>query len=260
MPGMIARWLQRAILGLGMAALTGAAAASAGAAELHVYAGAGLREAVEAVAAEYRQQTGNEVAIEYGGSGQMLARINETGRGDVFVSGAMPYIDKLEAAGGVLSKRPLALHGAVLVVNKAAANRIKSFDDLAQPGVRIALGDPQAMAWGRTAEEILSHTPLKDAILANVVVRAATMNQLALYVVNGDVDAALVGHHDLMKNPEALVAVPVLPSYYQSEIVGAAVLKVTTQPAEAARFVDLLASSKGRMAFHAAGFPPVDTP
>jgi molybdenum ABC transporter, periplasmic molybdate-binding protein len=246
-------------IGTWMVAVWAAVSASHGAAaqELHVYAGAGLREAVEVVADEYRKETGKAVAVEYGGSGQMMARIQETGVGDVFVSGAMMYIDRLEAEDRVASKRPLALHGALLAVNKAAAAKVKSFDDLATPGVRIGLGDPKAMALGRTAEEILDRSGKRDAILPNVVVRAATMNQLALYVVSGDVDAAIVGHHDVMKNSDALVSIPIPEGYYRSEVVGATVLKSSPRPADAARFVEMLASHKGRRAFHAAGFPPV---
>lgn len=225
--------------------------------ELHVYAGAGLRPAVDAVAEIYRKETGKEVAIEYGGSGQMMARIEETGRGDLLVSGAMVYIDKLEEAGKIVSKRPLATHGALLAVNRKSADKVKSYDDLAKPGVRIGLGDPQAMALGRTAEEILDKCGPREAISKNVVVRAATMSQLALYVVNGDVDAAIVGQHDVMKNPDTLISLPIPAQCYQPEIVGVAVLKSTTRQADADKFVELLASHPGRRAFHAAGFPPI---
>ncbi|TKI03505.1 molybdate ABC transporter substrate-binding protein [Martelella alba] len=224
---------------------------------LHVYAGAALRPAIETLAERYRQETGQPVVVEYGGSGQMAARILATRAGDVFVAGAMPDIETLQRDGAVASSQPLAEHAAVLAVNKSARERITRFDDLAKPGVRIALGDPKAMALGRTAEEILSHSDKREAILANVVTRALTMSQLTMYVVNGDVDAAIIGPHDVMKNAGKLVAVPLPPNVYQPEVVGAAVLNSSVHPDDARRFVALLASPQGKAALANAGFPPL---
>ena len=47
-------------------------------------------------------------------------------------------------------------------MNKKMADTIKTFSDLAKPGVRVGLGDPKAMALGRTAEDILKNSGLKD--------------------------------------------------------------------------------------------------
>ena len=46
------------------------------AADLYLYAGAGLKESVEKIIHQYEQETGNKVTVEYGGSGQILARYN----------------------------------------------------------------------------------------------------------------------------------------------------------------------------------------
>ena len=224
---------------------------------LHIYSGAGLRNAVEEVARLYRTNTGNPVTIEYGGSGQMMARIQLTHSGDLFISGAMPYIDQLNHGGEVLSSHPIALHGAVLAINKSAAEKIKSFDDLAKPGIRIALGDAKAMALGRTADDILSHSDKQQAIRANVVVHALTMSQLAIYVSSGDVDAAIIGHHDMIKYADKLTSLPIPENYFKPEVVGVAVLKSTTHRQDAEKFVALLTSTQGKKAFSEAGFPPV---
>lgn len=251
---MVARFVTVALMALSCT-LAGTAAALA--AELKVFAGAGLREPVEAVAKLFEQENGTKVTIEYGGSGQLLARIKETGTGDVFIPGSTIFFDGLEKDGQILSRRALAVHGAVLAVHKGAAAKVTRFADLAKPGVRVALGDAQAMALGRTAETILAKSGLKDAILANVVVRAATVQQLALYVVNGDVDAAIVGGPEVAKNAATLVGVTIPADLYEPEIAGAAVLKSAAEPLVAEKFADLLASDRGLAAFAAAGFPPV---
>mgnify|MGYP000011060677 CR=1 FL=1 len=47
---------------------------SSQAADLYLYAGAGLKEPVEKIVKQFEQNTGNKVTVEYGGSGQILAR------------------------------------------------------------------------------------------------------------------------------------------------------------------------------------------
>ncbi len=225
--------------------------------DLHVYAGAGLREVVDGLARTFEGRTGLKVAVEYGGSGQLLVRIRESGKGDVFIPGSMMYIGQLERDGMVAGKRELAVHAPVLAVNKAAAGKVTSFADLARPGLRLALGDAKAMALGRTADAIVERSGMKDAILANVTVRAATVRQLALYVVNGDVDAAIVGGPELARNADGLIGVEIPAGLYEPEVAGVAVLTCSARPGDAEAFAALLASDTGRAAFAAAGSPPV---
>ncbi len=57
------------------------------AAELHMYAGAGLRPPIEKVISQFEKETGNTVTVEYGGSGQILTRFELTKQGDLFFPG-----------------------------------------------------------------------------------------------------------------------------------------------------------------------------
>ena len=161
-------------------------AGAAEAADLFMYCGAGLRQPVDALLQDYRKKTGVDVVVEFGGSGQLLARFKATGKGDLFLPGSHFYVEQLKKDGQVLFSLPVVLHTPVVAVNKKMAGAVKTFADLAKPGVRVGLGDPKAMALGRTAEDILEHSGLREAILKNTVVRAATVKQLTLYVARGD--------------------------------------------------------------------------
>ncbi len=63
---------------------------------------------------------------------------------------------------------------------------------MAGSGVKLAMGDPKAMALGRTSMDIIKNAGLGKQFLNNVAVYGATVNQLTLYVVQGAVDAAIV--------------------------------------------------------------------
>ena len=68
---------------------------SAQAADLYLYAGAGLKDPVEKIIHQYEQETGNKVTVEYGGSGQILARYNTVKSGDLFLAGSEDYVNKI---------------------------------------------------------------------------------------------------------------------------------------------------------------------
>ena len=80
---------------------------SSQAADLYLYAGAGLKEPVEKIVKQFEQNTGNKVTVEYGGSGQILARYNQVKTGDLFLSGSADYVEKLAQDNQVKAVEPL---------------------------------------------------------------------------------------------------------------------------------------------------------
>jgi len=227
------------------------------AAEILVYAGAGLRPAIDTLADRFEAETGATVIREYAGSGQLVTRFNASRRGDVLVPGSLVFFDALLDAGDVDTPRPIVAHTPVVGVAKAKAEDVTTFADIAKPGIRVGLGDPKAMALGRTAETILDASGMGDAIRANTVLRAGTVKQLALYVIQGDVDAAIIGRTDAVLNPDTIVMHQIPADWYTPEIVAAGVLSTSKDPELAERFAEFLASPDGVGAFTALGFLPV---
>ncbi len=227
------------------------------AAELLVYAGAGLRPVIDKLAKLYEQQSGNRVLLEYGGSGQILTRYLASQRGDLFIPGSALYVDKLKAQDKVLESTDLVTHTPVLGISRSSQASIEQFSDLARPGVRVGLGDPKAMALGRTAEQILDASGIGDEIRANTRVRAGTVKQLALYLLRGEVDAAIIGRTDAVLNADKVRMLEIPAQWYTPEIVPVALLSTATAPEQARAFATLLASEVGLAAFTDAGFLPL---
>lgn len=235
-------------------------ASSALAEALHAYVGAGLRPPVDALIAAFQADTGIAVQAEYGGSGQLLARFEETKTGDLFIPGTTFYTDKLAERGAVADLKILVVHGPVLAVTPAKADEIRSVADLAKPGVRLGLGDAQAMALGRTADDILAKSGQGEAIARNVTVRAATVKQLALYLLDGNVDAVIIGAADVAQNPGRFAVRAIPADWYQAEYAPVAVLATSAAPEAARRFAAYLASDAGLAVFERFGFPPAPKP
>jgi molybdate transport system substrate-binding protein len=247
-------WLFLAVLAV---ALLVVAPGPAEATELFMYCGAGLRQPVDELLKIYHEQTGVTVNVEFGGSGQLMARYQATGQGDVFLPGSHFYVDQLVKKDLVTLSHQVVLHTPVVAVNIKQAGAIKVFGDLAKPGIRVGLGDPKAMALGRTAEDILENSGIKEGILKNVVTYAATVKQLTLYVVKGEVDAAIIARADAFQNQKDLAMIEIDPTWYKAEIVTAAALKSSVHPEDAKQLTEFLSSPRAVEVFGKYGFLPV---
>ena len=225
---------------------------------LYVYAGAGLRPAMEKLAQLFERQEGIRVVIDYGGTGQLLTRFKASHKGDLFVPGSKVHLPELASSGDLLSVQDIVMHTPVVGVHHDKSKQIKTFSDLTQAGIKIGLGDPKSMALGRTAVSIVKNSGMEEAILANTLVRAATVKQLAMYVLRGDVDAAIIGRADVVQNADKLSMVAIPQAWYQPEIIAVGVLSTTRQPELAKRFSALLTSQEGIATFVSLGFLPCD--
>jgi molybdate transport system substrate-binding protein len=226
--------------------------------DIHLFAGAGLRQPVDQLIDLFREQTGCSVIVDYAGAGNLLARIIASGRGDLFMPGSFYYIQRLEQEGLVDSFGIVVYHTPVIGVNRDKAHLITSFQDLARPGVRLALGDPEAMAFGRVAMDILEKSEIKDEILKNVVVYGATVKQMALYVAQGDADASIIGRADAVQYQDRIKIIPVPEEYFEAEIIAIAILKKAADRPEVIRFRDFMASENAIEIFRHFGFLPID--
>ncbi|HII3729583.1 TPA: molybdate ABC transporter substrate-binding protein [Pasteurella multocida] len=229
---------------------------SAQAAELYLYAGAGLKDPVEKIVKQFEKETGNNVTIEYGGSGQLLARYNTVKTGDLYLPGSSDYVEKLEKTGDVKESAPLVLHIPVMAIRKEKSAGIDSFKALAESNLRLGIGDSKAMALGKGAEKILELSGYQAQLNDKIVVKAATVKQLMLYLLNGDVDAAVVGRSGAWKVRDKVDLLP-NPAGTPEEKVTIALLASTKHPKEAKQLLDLFNSEQGVKYFVDEDFLPI---
>lgn len=224
--------------------------------DLHLYAGVGLKDPVEKIVKQFEQQTGHKVTIEYGGSGQLLARYNTVKTGDLYLPGSSDYVEKLEKTGDVKASAPLVLHIPVMAIRKDKSAGIDSFKALAQSQLRLGIGDSKAMALGKGAEKIIELSGYQKELNDKVVVKAATVKQLMLYLLNGDVDAAVVGRSGAWKVRDKVDILP-NPAGVPEEKVTIALLSSSQYPAEAKQLLNFFNSEQGVKYFTDEGFLPI---
>lgn len=228
---------------------------------LHCYVGGTMRPVMEKLAKLYQAQTGQKVDIDSAGSGELLIRIQTQQVGDLYVSHD-PFLDMLMAKG--LGRRGLtmAVVTPVMVVPKGNPKGIKSVKDLARPGLKLGMTDPNMSTAGHIIPVIFDKAGLREQIEANIVKRSRGGGQAANWVSIGDVDAAIVWNAVAHLRSDKLDAVPIDPDcalipgvdavtsatkkvYDIGRIkVTIASLKCSKQPEAAAKFAEFVVANR----------------
>ncbi len=215
-----------------------------GVADLVVYCAAGMRYPMEEIVRDYGQQYGVKIQIQYGGSQSLLSQIEAGNSGDLYLAGDDSYIQLARQKNLAREVIPLATMRPVIVTRKAGGPTITTLHDLLQPALRVACGNPDAAAIGRTVRQLLEPIgqwePLVQRIEENGVFKP-TVNDVANDVKLGSVDAGIVWDSTAAQYPELqAIRLPELdPGAAQIEL---CVLSSCTKPAAALHFARYVAA------------------
>ncbi|PKL57657.1 MAG: molybdate ABC transporter substrate-binding protein, partial [Methanomicrobiales archaeon HGW-Methanomicrobiales-5] len=168
------------------------AATLAGEKTMLVYCGAGMKEPMDEIAQIFEEKEGIKIEYTYGGSAQLLSQIELYQTGDAYMPGALAYIKTAMDKGFVDKNQSVVYHVITIIVPKGNPANITSLEDLAKPGVKVAIGEPTGPAIGQGTQKMLEKDGLWDAVSANAVVKTATVNELMVYVAMNQADAALI--------------------------------------------------------------------
>jgi molybdenum ABC transporter molybdate-binding protein len=237
---------------------TGGRPAPAEARPLVVCCAAGIKAPVEAIAREYEERYGVPVHLEYGGSQTLLARLELSDRGDLYLPGDDSYLDAARKKGLLAEILPLARMTAVLAVKKGGPKQPRSLDDVLGGDIRLSQANPDAAAVGKLTRDALRKAGRWGAWQKHVIVSKPTVNDVAADVAVGAADAGVVWDALVRQNP-ALEAVPLPELSRATAHVAVGMLKKSAQPTAALRFARYLAArDRGLLAFEKGGFTPVE--
>ena len=133
---------------------------------LTVLCGSSFRPPLEALVEGFTAETGAEVEISFGGSEELLPQVKIGKEGDVFITHD-PYLDYTDEAGALLDAVHVGFVAPVLVVAKGNPKGIASINDLAKPGIEVALPNPEYSTCGEMLFALLEKKGMKDAVVAN---------------------------------------------------------------------------------------------
>ncbi|MCW5775460.1 MAG: molybdate ABC transporter substrate-binding protein [Phycisphaeraceae bacterium] len=216
---------------------------------LVVFVGSASQPPTQLAVQRFQELTGARVEAHFGGSGEMLARMKLADRGDVYFPGSSDYIELAKREGLVdpASETIVAYMVPAINVPRDNPKGIHSLEDLARPGVRVAIARPDTVCVGLYAVEALERAGLASAVRPNIVNHAESCAKTAQVVALGQVDAVL-GWEVFEHWEPAKIRTIYLPNERVPRIgFLPAAIGTGTKDGELARaFLDFLTSAEGR--------------
>jgi molybdate transport system substrate-binding protein len=244
-----------AVLAIVLSALAGCGGSS-GANErpqLIVSAASSLRNAFGDYARAFKPAV---VRLSLSGSDELAAQIRAGGRADVFAAANTKLPAALFKEGKV--EKPVEFTANRLVLAVPATSDVNSLDDIAKPGIKLAIGSASVPV-GAYTRQVLSGLPAiqRDRILANVKTAEPDVAGIVGKLTQGAVNAGFVYATDVAATGGQLRAIQ-LPARLQPTVVyAAAIVRGTSHHDQAKAFLDGLAGPSGQAALRKAGFLPL---
>lgn len=238
------------------------------------YVGGTMRPAVEELARQYEAATQQKVLLDFGDSGQLMIKIEQTRRGDIYVCHD-PFLAGAIRKGLAVEGRTVSALDPVIVVPRGNPKGIMRFTDLAKPGIRLVLTEAQYSTMGHIVDRMAEKIGIQEPLNSNVVSRTRSGGEAANAVVMQMADAAVVWNAVAWLRKDKLDAIPIDPAIHlQQEVdavtsatygrinmdyvqVTAAVLKSSSAPDKALKFVAFMASEEGQKVWERHGFSPM---
>lgn len=223
---------------------------------------AGLQPAVDELLPAFAAESGIAMVPDYAGSGMILARASADTAADLFLPGDSFYVDALQkTAGRVAERTDIAFLVPCIIVAKGNPKQVLSLQDFARAGLQVARGRPEACQIGRVTVALLEKAGVAPEGLN--AKESLTVNELALWVKIGDVDAAVVWDATAAALGEAVDTVPIPPDPTCVSRVTLARLTSAGDVDAARQFMRFCTGPHGRDILRRAGFrvePPGGLP
>lgn len=188
-----------------------APAAFAAKKEVIWYVAASMTKPAQAMVDKFNAENQDmEIVLNVGGSGELLSKITASKVGDFYTPASTSFLVKAKDAGVVTKETPLLQQLPVFGLSKSGVNKIKTFTDAAKPGLKVALGNPETMASGKTWVEMEKKMPedIVKGIRANTQVEALNINQVQNYITTDVVDVGLIFDSMAKNNKIPYVEIP----------------------------------------------------
>lgn len=161
--------------------------------KLVLFVGSASQPPTELAATTFEERTGAKLEVHFGGSGEMLSRMKLAEQGDIYFPGSSDYIEIAKREGLIDAESETIIAYLVPAINVPKDNPkgITTLEDLAKPGVRVAIARPDTVCVGLYAVEVLERAGLSAQVRPNIVSNTESCAKTAQVVALGQVDAVL---------------------------------------------------------------------
>jgi len=229
--------------------------------KIMVFCAAVTKPPLEEAAEIFKRSTGIHVDLTFGGSGALLSQLKLSRKGDVFIAASPDYIIKAERDKVVEPRSQKNLAYLIPALNVLSGNPkgIKEIADIAKPGVRVGICNPETAAIGLMGIEILEKAGLLKSVMKNVVTQAPNIGALEGLLVMKKVDA-IIGWGVLQGwAPGKVETIFLKPDQVpRLSYIPASITTYTQNKETAAKFLDFLSSADGKKIFTKWGYAVIE--
>ncbi len=178
-----------------------------------LYAGAVNRKALQPVIEQFEQREGVRINTTFNGCGILTAQMrsllaqDQAGFPDMFMACDEYYLNEVSDLFGEGTNVSEAR--IVLVVQPDNPKNIQSLQDLLQPDVRIAIGQPEQCTIGVLTRRLLQQEGVWDEVQQHVATQVASSAQLVPAVITKSVDAVIAYETDTLAESRRLRVIPI---------------------------------------------------
>jgi molybdate transport system substrate-binding protein len=226
-------------------------------ASLTLFCGSASKPAMEKITARFQRETGIEVNTIFGGSGTLLSQILLSRQGEIYLPGSPDYIiiankKRLLVEG---SERIVAYLVPAIITPAGNPAGIHSLPDLARPGIRVGLGNPETVCLGLYAVELLEANGLLEKVMKNVVTFGGSCSRTANLAAMSKLDAILGWRVFHYWNPDRMAYVPIAPQKIPRISYIPIAIPIHTRDLELSRsFVEFVLSPAGLSVYEDLGY------
>lgn len=231
-----------------------------------VFAAASLAEPFRAVADAFEADNpGVEVTFNFAGSQALRTQLEHGARADVFASADWEQMAAIRKANLLGNAPEYFATNRMAVVAPVDSNAVQSLDDLARPGISIAIASAEvpAGAYARATLNLMAESAdfpddFAERALANVVTHETNVRAVAQKVALGEVDAGMVYETDAMTgNRQGAYRVIEIPLQFNPAAeYPIAALGESANPQAALDFIAFVQGDDGQAILRDYGFAP----
>jgi len=222
---------------------------------LLIFAGSASKPATQEIAKIFEKENNISVDIIFGGSGYVLSQMKLTKRGDIYFPGSSDYMEIAKKQDLILpnSQRVVVYLVSAINVQKGNPKNIKSLQDLAKPGIRVAIANPEGVCVGSFAVEIIEKNFNKEQIKQfrkNLVNYTASCSKTANAISLKQADAVIGWRVFEYWNSNLIQTVPLKKDeIIRVGYIPIAISKFSKNPKLAQKFIDFITSKKAKEIF-----------
>ncbi len=223
-----------------------------------VFAAASMKNALDAINAQWQKETGKKASISYASSSALAKQIESGAPAQVFISADLAWMDYVAKKDLIKADTRSNLLGNRIVLiapkDKATKIEIKPGFELAKllGNERLAMGNVDAVPAGKYGKAALEKLGIWDSVSGKVA-QAENVRAALLLVSRGEAAAGIVYQTDAAADPNVAI-IGAFPEDTHPPIIYPAALTADAKSPDAAEFLAYMKSDKAKPLFEAQGF------